>query len=242
MTQYIVRMDDINPYMDYEKFIRIVDICNNSGFKPLLGVVPDNKDDKLKTKEYDNKFWIKLNEMIKSDRVDIAMHGTFHKYVTDDAGILEKYRIKKQSEFSGLDYDEQYEKLKRGKDILEKYGIITDVFMAPSHTFDNNTLKALFKLGFKKVTDGVGLYPEKIEEVILIPQQIAIPRKIPIGLITICLHHDKMNENDIYKLKNFIERQDFVSFCDVKFEKNIFKSFINAIFSKIYYVMCLIKR
>jgi hypothetical protein len=49
--------------------------------------------------------------------------------------------------------------LSYGKDILEKNGIKTDIFMAPAHSFDKNTLKALKNLGFTKITDGFGDMP-----------------------------------------------------------------------------------
>ena len=42
-----IRMDDITPDMDFEKFTRFKTILDKHGIKPLIGVVPDNKDKKL---------------------------------------------------------------------------------------------------------------------------------------------------------------------------------------------------
>ena len=47
-----------------------------------------------------------------------------------------------------------YEKIKKGKEILESHNVYTDVFFAPSHSYDDNTLRALSKCGFKYISDG----------------------------------------------------------------------------------------
>ena len=44
----IFRMDDICPDMNYEKFARARDMFIRYHVRPLLGVIPDNKDLKLK--------------------------------------------------------------------------------------------------------------------------------------------------------------------------------------------------
>ena len=43
-----VRLDDITPDMDYEKFNRMKQILDTYQIKPLIGVVPFNKDSNLK--------------------------------------------------------------------------------------------------------------------------------------------------------------------------------------------------
>ena len=42
-----VRMDDITPDMDWEKFLAFKEILDAHDIKPLIGVVPDNKDENL---------------------------------------------------------------------------------------------------------------------------------------------------------------------------------------------------
>ena len=42
-----VRMDDITPDMDWEKFLAFKEILDTFGIKPLIGVVPDNRDENL---------------------------------------------------------------------------------------------------------------------------------------------------------------------------------------------------
>lgn len=242
MAKYIVRMDDINPNMKYDTFEKIVKICNDKGFKPLIGVIPENRDEKLMNNKEIIDFWNKIHFMSKNGRVDISMHGTHHQYINNEAGLLAKYKINKQSEFAGLSYNEQYEKLKYGRRKLEERGIFTDIFMAPSHSFDYNTIRALKSLGFTRITDGVGLFPYSINGIIMIPQQIAVPRNMFLGFITICLHHDKMTDADIEKLQEFILKKDFISINQTNNNENVFRKVCNYIFEKVYYLGCIIKR
>lgn len=64
-----------------------------------------------------------------------------------------------QSEFAGKSYEEQYRLLESGQKKLLDRGIETKLFMAPGHTFDKMTLRALKALGFTHVTDGFGDLP-----------------------------------------------------------------------------------
>ena len=43
MTQYIIRFDDINPNMDWEKFNQLKSIINKYKIKSILGVIPNVK-------------------------------------------------------------------------------------------------------------------------------------------------------------------------------------------------------
>ncbi|MBO5623235.1 MAG: DUF2334 domain-containing protein, partial [Butyrivibrio sp.] len=38
-----IRMDDITPDMDWDKFLRFKSLLDEHGIKPLIGVVPDNR-------------------------------------------------------------------------------------------------------------------------------------------------------------------------------------------------------
>ena len=80
-----IRMDDITPDMDWVKFEKFKAILDKHGVKPLIGVVPDNKDVKLKKNEPRKDFW----EYIKSLQNDgwiVAMHGFNHVYTTKESG------------------------------------------------------------------------------------------------------------------------------------------------------------
>jgi predicted deacetylase len=63
----------------------------------------------------------------------------------------------------------------RGKELLRKKELATDIFMAPAHSYDKNTIKALGQLGFRYVTDGYSLFPYIIGSLKFIPCQSSKP-------------------------------------------------------------------
>lgn len=195
------RLDDITPDMDWDRFYRVKAIFDKYKVKPLIGVVPDNQDEKLRCGECHADFWEYIASLEKNGWL-IAQHGCYHVYETADAGLL---GIKKASEFAGLPYEQQYEKLKTGREILQKHGLNVTIFMAPGHTYDKNTLKALKKLGFSHVTDGYADVPYYAKGLLFIPCRSSRPGFSGI-LDTICLHCNEMDENDYRELENFLEK------------------------------------
>lgn len=144
------RIDDVCPEMDWERFEAFLEMLREFDVKPLLGVVPNNDDAKLKKCDTKADFWDKIHELQEEGYV-IAMHGCNHVYITENSGI---FPINNRSEFAGVPYEEQLQKIKAGKDIFKRHHIQTDVFMAPAHSFDENTIKALKECGFRYITDG----------------------------------------------------------------------------------------
>lgn len=207
--QCMIRMDDITPDMNWDKFNQIRAIFDKYGIKPLIGIVPDNRDTKLSIQEKHADFWEEMCSLQKSGWT-VAQHGTFHQYVTKDSGIL---GLKDASEFAGLSYEEQFSKLKTGKQILEEHGIRSGIFMAPGHTYDKNTIKALKELGFTAVTDGLYHKPYYMDGIICVPCRLQEYRNIQ-GLDTICLHSNLMSEKEIKELERFCEKnkQNIISF------------------------------
>ena len=195
------RLDDITPDMDWNRFYRVKAIFDKYKVKPLIGVVPDNQDDGLKRGEFHEDFWEYVVSLEKSGWT-IAQHGYRHIYETDKSGLL---GIKKASEFAGLPYEVQYEKLRCGREILQKHGLNVTIFMAPGHTYDKNTLKALKKLGFTCVTDGYADVPCYARGLLFVPCRSSQP-KLSGVMDTICLHCNEMNENDYRELENFLEK------------------------------------
>ena len=195
------RLDDITPDMDWNRFYRVKAIFDKYKVKPLIGVVPDNQDKKLKCGEFHEDFWEYVVSLEKSGWM-IAQHGYQHIYETKNSGLL---GLKKASEFAGLPYEVQYEKLRCGREILQKHGVNVTIFMAPGHTYDKNTLKALKKLGFSCVTDGYADVPYYAKGLLFVPCRSSQP-KLSGVMDTICLHCNEMNENDYRELENFLEK------------------------------------
>lgn len=160
-----VRMDDITPDMDWKSFDAFVEMFGKYGIKPLLGIVPCNRDPKLSIDASDPDFYQKMKELQKEGYC-LAMHGCYHVYETKKSGC---FPLNPQSEFAGRSYEDQQELLRTGKAYLEQNGIHTCIFMAPGHTLDKNTVKVLKELGFSYITDGYGKVPYKRWGMIWLP-------------------------------------------------------------------------
>jgi hypothetical protein len=78
--------------------------------------------------------------------------------------------------------------------------------MAPSHSFDANTLKALKALDFKALTDGYGFYAYDLEGLVALPQLLSRPLGLGFGVETICLHANTMGEGSIRQMIAFMRQ------------------------------------
>ncbi len=232
-AKYIYRMDDITPDMDWDKFWKFINLFKEHNIKPLLGIVPDNRDPKLCKGEKREDFWDVMRKLQQEGIVDFAQHGYRHVYVTKKCGLQGAiYGFTPQSEFVGLTYKEQYEKIKAGREILKNQNINTDIWMAPSHSYDRTTLKVLYELGFKAVTDGISLFPYKKEKLLFIPQQCWRPIGYPIGVITICIHSNEARDDLFGDIRNHVKtKAKFVSFTEIPYAQGlVFKKVINKFF------------
>lgn len=206
-----IRMDDITPDMDWAKFMRFKTLCDLYQVKPLIGVVPDNMDENL---HIDNPltapagdFWRYLKELEKEGWC-IAQHGVTHIYKTKKMGCFPLNRL---SEFAGIAYEEQYTSLRRGRDILLAHDIKTDIFMAPAHSYDRNTIKALVKLGFHRMTDGFGNCPYSRWGMTFYPisyRQGSVLKNIgKDGYTTFVVHTNTMNDKDFERYEQLFAAQ-----------------------------------
>jgi predicted deacetylase len=209
-AKFVIRFDDITPGMAWSKFEYLEQRMIALNIKPIVGVVPQCLDPKLSVEPKREDFWDKLRYW-QSLGWTIAQHGFTHQYCTSDFGLL---KINSRSEFSGLSYKEQFKKLQAGKEILLKEKVWQPIFMAPAHSFDMTTCKALNDLDFKFLTDGYGVYPYKISKLTALPNLFSTPKHFNFGVYTICLHINYMSEQEIQKLLIFIEKnsEKFISF------------------------------
>ena len=159
------RMDDICPQMNMSKFMKYKQLFDDYGVKPLLGIVPDNQAPKLAVDQAWPGFW-ELKRQLQDYGWSIAQHGYQHVYCSRHPGLITSRPL---SEFAGLPYAEQYQKIELGRTILQEQGIKTDIFMAPGHSFDTTTLQALKDCGFIYVTDGHSSWPYVYKGIKFIP-------------------------------------------------------------------------
>ncbi|MDO4294399.1 MAG: DUF2334 domain-containing protein [Eubacteriales bacterium] len=200
-----VRMDDITPDMDWESFEAFERMFCSYGIRPLLGIVPDHRDPKLSVDPPRPDFWEKMRSLQKQGW-SLAMHGCHHVYQTGKSG---QFPLNSESEFAGKSYGEQYRLLEEGKKKLEEKGIVTDIFMAPGHTFDKNTVKALRELGFSRITDGFGSGPYLRDGMTFFP--IAFLRRLAFsdreGITTLVIHPNHSTKGELDNYRALFERQ-----------------------------------
>lgn len=161
----LIRFDDICPTMDYTQWGRAVEILEKYNIKPLLGVIPDCRDPELQIESPHADFWQYMHDL-QGKGYKIAMHGYHHVYDSKTRGIVNTSDL---SEFAGHPYEVQFDKIAKGKQALHEHGVDTDVFFAPAHSYDENTLKALAANGFKYVSDGKSIKPFVRQGVVCIP-------------------------------------------------------------------------
>ena len=149
----LIRFDDICPTMDYIQWGRAMDVLEKYNIKPLIGVIPDCQDPDLMIAPPHSDFW-EYRKELQNRGFAIAMHGYIHVYDTKVRGeVNHSYH----SEFAGHPYEVQYEKIKKGKEILRNHGVESDIFFATAHSYDDNTIRALSANGFKYMSDGLGM-------------------------------------------------------------------------------------
>ncbi|MDE5909983.1 MAG: DUF2334 domain-containing protein [Lachnospiraceae bacterium] len=209
-----VRLDDITPDMDWERFFKFKALLDRYQVKPLIGVVPENRDDNLK-KQSSNKpedFWNYVKDLEK-DGWTLAMHGVHHLYTTGKGGI---FPLNNFSEFAGLPFAQQKDMLLRGKQRLEERGVKTEIFMAPAHSYDRNTLKALKETGFTAVTDGFGNYPYLWRGLKFYPISFHLSSTFQKkkGFSTMVVHTDTIVEEDLQRYESYFQNKniEWISF------------------------------
>lgn len=212
-----VRMDDITPDMDWERFLTFKEILDGCGIKPLIGVVPDNRDENLHKAKALGDFWEYVKELQESGWC-VALHGYRHMYTTKKGGLFPLNRF---SEFAGVPFDKQKKMLSEATEILEKNGIRTDIFMAPAHSYDRNTLKALKELGYCKMTDGFGSRPYQWQGMTFYPISFLLSRSLKKrkGVTTMVVHTNEVDADGMERLRrqlseqqhNLISYQDFLA-------------------------------
>lgn len=237
MTRYVVRLDDACPTMDRHKWGAIESILDRYTIKPLVGVIPHNEDPNLNICTPDPHFWEKVRSW-KNKEWTIALHGYNHVYCSTCSGINP---IWNRSEFAGLSLEEQKCKIRKGIYILSSQNINPNVFFAPSHTYDLNTLKALLEeSNIRIISDTIAINPYIENEMIYVPVQFGRFRKIITpGVYTFCFHPNSMSENDINDFEKFINEnyKHFISFESACANVNNPKSILDKLLSKMYFVL-----
>ncbi len=207
-----VRLDDITPDMDWKKFLAFKELLDNHCIRPLIGVVPENKDSNLCCDAPRSDFWHYIKDLQKQGWV-IAMHGYRHVYDSNRGGM---FPLNNFAEFAGHPLKVQEEKIREGKRLFAQKGLETDMFMAPAHAYDRNTLKALKENGFTRITDGFGNRPYYWEGMVFYPIsfRLANSLKQKQGYTTMVVHTNTIENMDDYKLLFEAHRDKFMDYSE----------------------------
>ena len=234
MSKYIIRLDDACEKMDVEKWDRMEKLLDKYKVKPLVGVIPHCEDPMMDKYDSDAEFWNKVG-IWKNKGWTIAMHGYNHVYSTTCGGINP---VNKRSEFAGLSYEDQAEKIERGWEILNGNGFHPEVFFAPSHTFDENTLKALKnKTTIRVISDTIASDVYKKDDFWFIPQQSGSVRKLPLKTVTFCYHPNTMTDKSFEILEAFLDsyQNRFTEYTELNMKKRKI-SLCDRLLQKIYFL------
>lgn len=200
---FIVRLDDICPTMNWAIWERVESILQAASIKPILAVIPDNRNPKLDYAPAKASFWDEVSKW-KSWGWTIAMHGYDHSEQTRDPGLM---KVNRWSEFAGLSTGEQLRRIEAGMKIFSEHDLEPRVWAAPGHSFDSGTLGVLANVGFSVVSDGFFIRPVTDERgLVWVPQQLWRFRNMPFGIWTVALHINTWTERDIDRLQADLER------------------------------------
>lgn len=209
-----VRLDDVTADMDWESFLGFKGLADRFGIRPLIGVVPDNRDGNLEWGAAREDFW-EFVRGLQQEGWSVALHGYQHLYSTGKGGI---FPLNCFSEFAGVSLEGQKEMLEKGVEIFKAHGIVTDIFMAPGHSYDRNTLRALKELGFSFITDGFGSRPYRFMGLTFLPIAFHGSRDIrkKYGYTTLVYHLNGTSGDQLGDYESLFKahKQDFISFTE----------------------------
>ncbi len=203
-TGLLIRIDDVADHMNWNYMKKTEALFDKLNIKPLLGVIPSNKDQEIFKYEKKENFWNQVRNW-QDKGWEIAMHGYSHVY-DKETNKKDFFGYGGKSEFFGHSFEIQKKRISKGLQIFKSEGIKIRSFFAPNHTYDLNTFKALKENNLNNVIDGYGFFPYKEFEVNFIPQLFYKEILLPFGIQSTQVHLNYMNEINFLKFQKFVNR------------------------------------
>jgi len=228
---YIIRLDDASEYMNYDKWNPFFSLFDKYSVTPIIAVIPFNKDPEMVHANPDPLFWGKVR-LWQDKGYHIALHGYEHLYTNKVSGII---GLNNYSEFAGVSFEQQCDMLLQAYNKFREEKITTDIFVAPAHSFDRNTLRALKKVtSINHISDGYFMNSVKIDGFNWIPQQLWSPKPKSKGVWTICYHPETSNSSIIDSLESFLKNNSryFVDPMTLGFKKMKAEDYLLSFFMK----------
>ena len=197
-ARYLIRLDDACHTMQRRSWRLIEQVLDKHDVKPIVAVIPDNRDPKLMFEARDSAFWGGVRAWA-SKAWTIAMHGYSHvMHATRAPLVLPFYQ---RSEFAGLTLEEQAARVRAAWNLFQAEGLEPSVWIAPAHSFDLVTLQAVRReTPIRLISDGIAWDSYREHDFQWIPQQLWSLVERPSGLWTVCLHPSTMDESAIAAL------------------------------------------
>lgn len=218
-AQYLLRFDDLCPTHNRERWQRFVPLLAEFCIKPILAIVPDNRDPELEVSPPDPAFWDEMRAL-QTAGTAIGLHGYRHLCTSRGRSLIPLHR---ESEFAGIAEATQREWIAAGLRILREHGLKPTIWVAPRHGFDGATLRALQAEGIGAISDDFARRAFTRDGLLWIPQQLWSPELKPSGLWTICLHANTATDAQVEELRAFLRRHSgqFTSVDQVLAESNL---------------------
>lgn len=181
LSRAVLRFDDYHQRIDHETWVRVLSEYDDRGLRGVIGVIPSYHGERLSADV------VPVLEKLKRNGWEIAQHGYRHVDVgTGRGGLL----YQDQSEFAGLNYDEQERRIGAGKDVLLDHGLEPTTFIPPWHEYDRDTLRALDAHGFDCLNEGRLPLPRTVSGITLVPTHIpaVTPSMVALGTVTLVSH------------------------------------------------------
>jgi predicted deacetylase len=201
-ARYLLRFDDLCPTMAWDRFARFIPLIEKFRIRPILAVVPENRDPELEVLPADPAFWSRVRAM-QAAGATIGLHGYRHVCNSTGRSMVPLHEV---SEFAGVTEETQQKWIRAGLAILGGHGLNPQIWVAPRHGFDNGTLRALRNEGVCIVSDGFARVAFRRGGLTWIPQQLWAPVEKRSGLWTICIHSQTATEGLVEEMVSFISR------------------------------------
>ena len=203
-TGILIRIDDVCENMNWDLMSKLESLFDNHSIKPVLGVIPNNRDEDFLSFPRKDNFWDQVRKW-QDKGWEIVQHGDTHIYDRLCSKKSDYFEYGGGSEFFGHPLDVQEKRIKNGLEKFKREKINIRSFFAPNQTYDENTFIALKNCGINEVIDGYGLMPYTEKNVKFIPQLFEKVVLLPFGIQSTKLHLHIWDENDYKKFENFIK-------------------------------------
>ena len=243
-TGILIRLDDIAENMNWDLMKKSELLFEKYQIKPVLGVIPNNKDNDLLSYPKRNDFWEKVREW-RNKGWEISMHGSTHVYDTNSKN-KDYFGYGGGSEFCEHSLEIQMFKLKDGLKKFSDEKIRIRSFFAPNHTYDKNTFAALKNSGINEIIDGYGLMPYTENGIKFIPQLFYKVIALPFGIQATQIHLNYWKQDDFDNFERFIIRNSnkIITYDQAvkKINDNLFYKLINILTKKTVQIKRIIKK